>query len=183
MLRLRAARVLRDRRSGTRGADRRVLSRRPLGHSRRRSRQPDHRHSPPPGTTPHMYDLIRANKRRSVLLIIAFMAVVAVVGVDLRPGVRQRPRGHGHRPRDRRRRGVRLVLEGRQDRARREPRPARRSAGVRPAAQPRRGPVHRRRAARNRASTSSTTRRRTRSPPAATRSTPRSRSRPGCSRR
>jgi hypothetical protein len=27
-----------------------------------------------------MYDLIRANKRRSVLLVIAFVAVVAVIG-------------------------------------------------------------------------------------------------------
>ena len=54
---------------------------------------------------------------------------------------------------------------------------------LRPPAQPGRGPLHRRRPAQAPASTSSTTRRRTPSPPAATRSTPPSPSRPACSRR
>ena len=64
-----------------------------------------------------------------------------------------------------------------------EPGASRPTSRVPPLPQPRRGPVHRRRAARSRGSTSSTTPRRTRSPPAATRSTPRSRSPPACSRR
>ena len=75
-----------------------------------------------------------------------------------------------------------LVLQLRQDRARRQPGQAGRRARVPRLPQPRRRPLHRRRAARSRGSTSSTTPRRTRSPPAATRSTRRSPSPPGCSR-
>ena len=111
--------------------------------------------------------------------------VVVAVAVGAR--VQLLPAGRRRRLRDRRghrdRLVVRLVLQQRQGRARDGARQAGRSAAVRPLPQPRRGAVHRERAARSRGSTSSTIPRRTRSRPVATRSTRRSRSPPVCSRR
>ena len=129
-----------------------------------------------------MFELIRANRRRSILLVAGFVAFLALVGAAIGALT-----GYGlwgtiialvlsgaHR--------LRVVLEGRRHRPGGQPGAPRRPRAVPAVAQPRRRPVHRRAVCPSRASTSSTTRPRTPSPPAATPATPRSPSPPACSR-
>ena len=74
-----------------------------------------------------MFELIRANKRRSALLIAGFVVLLVAGRRGLRRPARRRARRHDHRPRVLRGDGVRLVLEGRRDRPRGQPRQAGRS--------------------------------------------------------
>ena len=140
----------------------------------------------PPTSIPRfsLYEQIAANKRKTFFLIFGFVAPArSLVGAAFDLLLARR------RDRDRDRRGDRdrvvgrVVLQQRQGRARDLAREAGRPAAVRPALQPRRGAVHRERAAEAAPVHHRRPGARTRSRPAATRSTPRSRSPPACSRR
>ena len=123
MLKLRAARVLRGRRGGAHDAYRRVLTEPRRRTCCRHLLQPS-----PPHVRPHPIEqapqhAARGRLRRSSSPWSAPPSA-CVFGNGLV--------GHDRGARDRRRGGVRLVLEGRQDRARRQPRPPRRSRSSTP---------------------------------------------------
>ena len=86
-----------------------------------------------------MFELIRANKRRSVLLVAGFVLITVAVGAAAGYLAGLGWVGVGVRPRPRRRVRLLLVLEVRLDRPRRQPGAPGRPGGVPPPAQPRRG--------------------------------------------